>query len=367
MEYTMNTPQAVRRQNISFSHRKRCLRATVPLCVVLWLLACPVQPSLGREIIDMSGRKVTIPDTITKVVGVSPPATYLLYAVDPAVIGGLNFPLWENERKYTIEGYRRLPVVGGMFGQGRIINQEVLLKVAPDFVLYWAWKDDAVGRKFEAQLAQLAIPRVTVRLASLLDYPAALQFLGDVLGKSARAKQLQNYAEATLAEAKKVTAAIPVERRVSVYYAEGIDGLSTERSGSSHAELIALAGGVNVHKGVEVDAYGMEKVSMEQLLLYDPEVILVKDKRFFAGIRNDSRWQNIRAVKNGRVHLIPEVPFNWFDRPPSFMRLLGVKWLVSVLYPNRHPIDMIGETRAFYELFLGVALNEKDAREILGQ
>jgi iron complex transport system substrate-binding protein len=326
-----------------------------------------VSPVLGREIVDMSGRKVTIPDTITKVVGISPPTTYLLYAIDPTVIGGLNSPLWENERKYLVKGYGKLPVIGGMFGQGRIINQEMLLKVAPDFVLYWAWKDDAVSRKFESQLAQLAVPRVDVRLNSLLDYPAALQFLGDVLGKRERAKQLQCYAEGALAEAKKVAAATPANQRVSVYYAEGLDGLSTERSGSEHAGLIPLAGGVNVHRGEAVDSYGMEKIFMEQLLLYDPEVILVREKTFFAGIRTDPRWQNIRAVKTGRVYLIPQVPFNWFDRPPSFMRLLGVKWLLSLLQPDRYKIDMVGETRTFYQLFLGVELSEKEAREILRQ
>ncbi len=331
---------------------------------VFLLLAGPV---FGREIIDMSGRKVTIPETITKVVGISPPATYLLYAIDPMVIGGLNFPLWENERKYTVKGYHNLPVIGGMFGQGRIINQEALLKVAPDFVLYWAWKGDAVSRKFEAQLAQLNIPRVDVRLKSLLDYPAALQFLGDVLGQKARAIQLQGYAEGALAEAKKVVAATPADQRVSVYYAEGLDGLSTERSGSEHAELIPLTGGVNVHKGEAVDAYGMEKISMEQLLLYDPEVILVKEKTFFTGIRTDPRWQNIRAVKSGRVYLIPQVPFNWFDRPPSFMRLLGVKWLLSILHPTRYQIDMVGETRTFYQLFLEVELSENEAKEVLRQ
>jgi iron complex transport system substrate-binding protein len=109
----------------------------------------------------------------------------------------------------------------------------------------------------------------------------------------------------------------------------------------------------------------MEKISMEQLLLYDPEVILVKEKTFFAGMSTDPRWQNIRAVKSGRVYLIPHVPFNWFDRPPSFMRLLGIKWLLNVLHPDRYHIDMVEEARAFYHLFLGVDLSEKDAQEIL--
>jgi iron complex transport system substrate-binding protein len=362
MEQIMNFMPTAWWRKVFCSKGKQRRRLGVLVCIAVWLVAFPV---VGREIVDMSGRKVTIPDIVTKVVGISPPATYLLYAIDPAIIGGLNFPLWENEKKYTVEGFGKLPVVGGMFGQGRTINREVLLGINPDFVLYWAWQDDASNQKFEASMAQLAVPRVAVRLDSILDYPAALQFLGDALNKKERARQLQSYAETALSEVKKVTAEIPDNQKVSVYYAEGLDGLCTERAGSSHAELIALTGGVNVHKGEQLDNYGMEKVSMEKILLYDPEVILVKEKTFFSSIFTDPRWQNIRAVKSGRVYLIPHVPFNWFDRPPSFMRLLGIKWLLNILHPHRYQIDMVAETRTFYHLFLGVELSEQDALEIV--
>jgi iron complex transport system substrate-binding protein len=349
-------------RNCLSQNGKQLCRLGVLVCIAVFWVASPV---FGRAIIDMSGRKVTIPDTISKVVGISPPATYLLYAIDPGLIGGLNFPLWEDEKKYTVEGYGKLPVIGGMFGQGRTLNLEALLKVNPDFVLYWAWKNEASYSTVEKAMAQLNVPRVAVRLDSIIDYPEALQFLGDTLNKGDRAKRLQSYATTALAEVKTVVAGIPNDQNLSVYYAEGLDGLYTEKSGSSHAELIPLAGGINVHKGEEADTYGMEKISMEQLLLYDPEVILVKERSFFTDIFIDPRWKNIRAVKSGRVYLIPVEPFNWFDRPPSFMRLLGVKWLLNVLHPHRYQIDMVAETRAFYQLFLRVKLSEQDAREIL--
>jgi iron complex transport system substrate-binding protein len=61
------------------------------------------------------------------------------------------------------------------------------------------------------------------------------------------------------------------------------------------------------------------------------------------------------------------MPFNWFDRPPSFMRLLGIHWMMHNLYPQTYPIDMVAETRHFYRLFLNVDLNEAAARKILQQ
>ena len=347
--------------------RRIIIKLVAQLFLSLLLLQLVAMPVFSREIIDMSGRKVIIPETITRVVGISPPATYLLYAVDPTLIGGLNFPPWDSEKKYMVEDYSNLPVIGGFFGQGRILNTEVLLRVKPDFLLFWAWKDDATNQKFEATMSQFEFPRGTVCLDSIENYPEALLFLGEVLKRKKRAERLYKYAAEAVNEAKSVAADIGDKIKIRVYYAEGIDGLSTEREGSVHAELIPLAGGINVHKSEAMTHCGMEKVSMEQVLLYAPEVILVKEKSFFDRIYDDPRWQSIPAVCEKRVYMIPHTPFNWFDRPPSFMRLLGVKWLLNILYPDSYPIDMVAETRTFYKLFLGVELNKRMALEVLQQ
>lgn len=337
---------------------------------ILWVLLCVLPLSVpvhARDIIDMSGRQVTIPDTISKVVAASPPGTYLLYAIEPNIIGGLNFPVWENEKKYTIPNYAKLPVIGGMYGQSRTMNREVLLQIHPDFIVYWAWKDDAITRRFQDSLSSLAIPLVSVRLDSVEDYPQAIRLLADAVNRKERGEILYKYAVEALTEVKALTAQIPDVKKVRVYYAEDMDGLSTERSGSVHAELLPLAGGMNVHKSDAIDRYGMEKISMEQLLLYDPEVILVKEKAFFERVYTDPKWQNLRAVREKKVYLIPFMPFNWFDRPPSFMRLLGAKWLLNILHPDLYKIDMAEETRAFYKLFLGVELSDRDIKEVLNR
>jgi iron complex transport system substrate-binding protein len=339
-------------------------RTRLPLLSILLLLFVLLSRlATGQELTDMNGRKVTIPDTISKVVGVSPPATYLLYAIDPALIGGSNTSA--NDKKFMVETYTKLPVIGGFFGQSKTLNQEILLQIKPDFVVYGTWQKNPIVKEFESTMAQLHLPYVGVHFDSIDDYPEALRFMGDALGRTERGKVLGVYAAKAISEAKSAAAGIPETEKVTVYYAEGMDGLSTEKSGSQHVELIPLAGGINVHKGAASDSYGMEKVSMEQILLYDPTVILVKEKAFFATIFTDQRWKNLRAVREKRVYLIPSGPFNWFDRPPSFMRLLGIKWLLKTLHPNRYPADMPAETKAFYKLFLGVELSDADVHTLL--
>lgn len=340
------------------------LMLSVSLLVLLLL-----QTAIGhaREITDMTGRKVQVPDRITRVYASSPPATYLLYAMDPALIVGLNSPLQETEKRLLKPAVKSLPVIGSSVGQGKNLNTELLLKAKPDIVLVWAWQQPEINAKFEQVFRQLKIPVVQLRIDSLRDYPAAFTFLGSLLQREKRAARLRGYAEETLKSVDHAVAGIRNEQRPGVYYAEGQDGLATERHGSFHAELIGLAGGKNVHHGEALDHYGMEKISMEQVILYNPQVMLVQEDPFLEAVGRDSRWKPIKAVREGRVYRIPRTPFNWFDRPPSFMRLLGLRWLTNRLHPDLFRFDAAVETRRFYRLFLGIELTNKDLMEILKQ
>ncbi len=344
----------------------RAMTLRVILLLVVTLLLC-VPTVQARTIIDMTGRKVPVPERITRVYASSPPATYLLYALDPSLIVGLNSPLNQAEKRFLRPGFRTLPVIGSSVGQGKNLNVELLLQAKPDIVLVWAWPQPEINARFEQIFKQLKIPVVQVRINTLRDYPAAFSFLGNLLHRTARAQKLRHYAEESLRSVEQAVGAIKPEQRPSVYYAEGQDGLATERGGSFHAELITLAGGNNVHQGQALDHYGMEKISMEQVMLYNPQVLLVQEDAFLQKELKGPRWRGIKAVQEGRVYLIPREPFNWFDRPPSFMRLLGVRWLANRLHPTRYPFDAVKETWRFYQLFLGIELNSRDLTEILHQ
>jgi iron complex transport system substrate-binding protein len=336
----------------------RCLLLTLILSVGCCFSA------QARQITDMVGRQVTIPDVIRTVYGTSPPATYMVYAFDPGMVAGLNFPFNQSEKEYLDPRLQSLPVIGGWFGQGRVSNLETLLQVRPDIILVWAWQMSAVNEKIEQALKPLEIPVVYMIMDTLDDYPAAFRFIGELFGMQARARALCSYAEATLEETARVRATIPEEERVSVYYAEGADGLSTECHTSVHAQLIPLSGGKNVHRCSSSNVRGMQKISMEQVLQYDPQVIVAHEPLFFSHLEKETAWRNIRAVREGRVYRIPRTPLNWFDRPPSFMRLLGLKWMTHQLYPAAYPLDLVAETRHFYKLFLNVTLDEELTRKL---
>ena len=335
--------------------------------LIALLVASFCSSAYSRMITDMAGRRVTIPDRIEKAVALSPPATYMLFTIAPETLAGLNFPLQGDEKVFTVERFKKIPVFGGLVGEGRTLNLEVLLKIQPDVAFIWERGNsfNAINSEYERVLRKLGIPAVVMRMDAINDYPAALLFMGDVLNRRDRANQLNRYAVGVLQRVERALAALPANRKVSVYYAEGLDGLATEGEGSMHAELIPLSGGRNVCRLKPASPMGQEKISMEQLLLYNPEVILVKEKICFERIPKDPRWKLLRAVRAKRVYLIPHVPFNWFDRPPSHMRLLGIQWLANLLHPDRYPIDMTRETKVFYRLFIGRTLSDAEACDVL--
>lgn len=322
-------------------------------------------PATARDIIDMAGRTVTIPDKMGKVYSSSHPVSLLLYALAPDLLTGINFPVREELKPYLPKEVVDLPVIGAVMGHGGQMDPEEVLRLHPDFVLVWLDRFSDNDRIL-AQFTKVGLPVIFVRLDTLADHPAALRFLGDVLQRPERAKELETYVSAVLARLADTVGRLPIEKRRKVYYAEGTDGLATECDRSWHAEAIPLAGGDNVHHCEQSNHGGFEKVGLEQVMLYQPDFILAQDRKFTEAVLQDGAWRDLPAVKSRAVAFVPRLPFNWIDRPPSFMRALGAQWLANALYPDLYPLDLRAETRRFYALFLKVDLTEAQIDAILG-
>ena len=177
--------------------------------------------------------------------------------------------------------------------------------------------------------------------------PETYRKLGELIHRPADAKKLADYSDHTLKTITGRIADIPQGKRRRVYYARGPRGLVTGLGGSINVETIELLA-QNVAGGTHG---GLANVSIEQVLLWNPEVIVTIDRFFAAVVFQDPAWQAVDAVKNGRVHLSPKMPFGWVDFPPAVNRLIGLWWLAKILYPERFPEDLTKLTREFYTTF----------------
>jgi iron complex transport system substrate-binding protein len=110
---------------------------------------------------------------------------------------------------------------------------------------------------------------------------------------------------------------------------------------------------------------GLATVSIEQVLVWNPQVIVTIEREFAVNVRSDPQWANVEAVRAGRVHLSPVLPFGWVDFPPSVNRLIGLWWLARILYPNHFDEDIRTLTRDFYSRFYHVTPSDADIDRVL--
>ncbi len=153
-----------------------------------------------------------------------------------------------------------------------------------------------------------------------------------------------------------------LERRPRVYYARGPAGLETGLGGSINVEILEYLGLRNV--AAELPG-GLANVSLEQVLRWDPEVIVTIDQSYAANVRQDPLWKGVRAVRDGRVHLSPKLPFGWIDFPPGVNRLAGLWWLGKAVYPQLFPEDLRVLTREFYQRFYHVQISDAQVDRVL--
>ncbi len=344
-----------------------CLAAVSAGCTSTGGDAAPETPAT-KTITDMVGRTLTVPQTIDRVLGTSPPGTIALFVLAPDKLGGLNFePNKQNGSVYMSEKYRTLPVVGGWFGK-QTGNYETFISMNPDILIH----DDTWSSTFSETLTERQqkfgdIPVVGVRNSmSVTGYDSSIQFLGDLLGAEEQARSLSEYYNRVMTTVTSRVESIPDDQRARVYYAEGPKGLQTDPKGSSHSELVELAGGINVADCQVLPGMGMTPVSMEQVTKWNPDVIIVGDPGFYSAIWNDPLWQDIPAVKNHRVFLVPQSPFTWFDRPPGVNRIIGIPWTAKVFYPDLFAdMDLVELTREFYSKFYHYDLTESEVNSLL--
>lgn len=320
-----------------------------------------------RTFTDAAGREVTIPTEINKVYSTNPIGTILIYTINPDKLAGWNVELREGEKRFIPEKYQKLPNLGGWYGKTTGSTEE-LLKAKPDVIIS-VGDIDHTSKDFADKLqGQANVPVVILNL-DLETIDQTYDMLGDLMNEKEVTDKLAKYCKETVKDIKDKSNQIPDDKRVRVYYAEGPKGLNTDPAGSRHVQVLDMVKGINVADVDMPGKAGMAEVSLEQVLLWDPDVILSWSTKeqggYFDGIKSDPDWKDIKAVKNNKVYETPCAPFNWFDRPPSANRVLGLKWLGSLLYPEVYDYDMAKETKEFYELFYHYKLSDDEVAELL--
>ena len=310
-----------------------------------------------KMVTDMAGRQVIIPATVNKIAVGFPALNQLV-----AMLGGVDKLVCQD---YYIGGVAwfvklypqisDLPI--GFLSTGA--NIETLAQLKPD-VVFIGTGNEALA----SQLEELGIVSVMVMFSDPFTLKQGVNLIGTALGQNGleKAQKFTEYYDKNVYKVTSTIATIPHAGRPKVYYAaSGI--LNTEGQNTFPQTWIETGGGINVAAENGISG-GFKDVTMENLIQWDPDYIVCRDAPFKESILSDARWANITAVKTGQVLIMPKGVYGWGVR--SGEEALMVLWIAKLLHPDKFPdLDMVQETKYFYETFHDYTMTDDEANSIL--
>lgn len=309
-----------------------------------------------RTIVDMAGREVTLPAEINRIaaVGSVPVINTFIFTVGEGdkIVNGLPGFAQSERWKYQTVFAPHLANQPTIQESRTEPNIEELLKLEPDAVF-------TMDEQMADSVANANMNAVVLSWTEPEDVKQTIQLVGKVLNKEELANEYIKYFDETVTSINKATAAIPEEKRPRVLYAN-MQSMTAPHEISDW--WIETAGGQSVAKA---DRAGKQLAfSVEQLLKWDPEIIIVSTPKDVRIINDDPRFQKISAVRNKQVYPTPMGAHVWAHRTAE--QPLMLMWAAKTFHPEVfQDVDLEQRIIDFYKKFYNKTLSQEQVREIL--
>ncbi len=173
---------------------------------------------------------------------------------------------------------------------------EQIVSLRPDLVLV----ADYIGQESICKtLERLGIKVVVFRHRGVKGIFEMVEEIGRLGDKEKEARKLLKEMEEVIDEVKRKVKGL---ERPRVYVEIGYNPLFTAGKGSHIDDLIEIAGGENIAKGVDKP---YPRISQEFIIEKDPQVIILPYMgRCYTkeSVKKRSGWENISAVRNNRIY-----------------------------------------------------------------
>jgi len=309
--------------------------------------------SAGLTVKDSLNRTVVVPAKVKRIVSIQAEITRLIVALgagDDLVGIDYTMRLHDHLFKHIYPQESRLPLVSMAENN---VNLETVVSLKPDVIF---------ASPFERQIVE-AIQRKTripvVALASLGDaakLAEEMRLVGRILGREKRAEELAAYFTGSLDLIRERLKTVTREKMPRVY----LSFWGSLARTPIHYEPVEIAGGLNLAEKIMPDILGSvgTMVKIEQLILWDPDVILVhgnylpKERTVTVeSVLKDPRLASLRSVKAKKVFYTFGF-WNWWDMAEV---LLETEYLAHLFHPDRFPeFDLGRRGDAVYKKFYGL-------------
>lgn len=303
---------------------------------------------------DSVGREVELPTNIERVAISGPLAQIVVFALCPDKLVGIASKWDKTAEQFLDTAYYNLPELGQLYGGKGELNLETLLNSGAQVVIDVGEPKGTIVEDLDGLTEQTGIPfvHITATIAAMGD---AYRKLGELLHMPEEAEVLAAYCDRVYADTLRIAGSV---EKANLLYITGENGLNVIAKDSYHAEIIdLLSNNLAVVESPSSKGTGNE-VDMEQILLWNPDVILFAPGSIYATVGEDDTWKSITAIQNGAYYEVPMGPYNWMGFPPSVQRLLGMLWMAKLLYPDAAEYDLYTEVANYFKLFYHCDLSE---------
>lgn len=318
-----------------------------------------------REIKDLAGREVALPNKVERVIALGPGALRFV-----AYLGGTDriVGIEDMEKRMVKTRYFRpyartldetffkLPVVG-TGGPGKLPDFEKVMMCRPD-VIVAVNMDVAQVKNMQFKTG---VPVVCLSYGQLgvwrKEAQTSLNLLGKILGREQRAKELNAYIESLQQDLANRT---KKSKKTSAYFGgisfKGAHGLTSTEAGYPPSEM---ANAVNLAN--ELGKKGHLFVDKEQILVWNPNVIFVDigskvivEQDFE---KNRNFYRLLKAARSGKVFSL--LPYNYYNTNIE-IALLNAYFVGKCLYPEEFKdVDIDRKANEILNTFLGIGAEEE--------
>ncbi|HNR03536.1 MAG TPA: ABC transporter substrate-binding protein [Bacillota bacterium] len=307
---------------------------------------------------DMAGRQVTIPGEIKSIatfgsVGVLNAFVELMGSGDllcnqmPARF--TKSDKWKMQYEFAPQ-IKDAPLLAN--SNDELLLEEVL-KLQPDLCI-------TMTKETAEQLGENGIPCIYLEWKQTEDVKAAVNLMGEILKKEDIAEDYLAYFDSMVQEASDLTAKLTDEDKKTVLYGN-VTNLTQPHVIAEW--WIDVAGGISVTNDGKTTGQSRE-YTQEELLLWDPDIIIVTERDMIDKIKEDKLYTDVTAVKAGSIYYIPTVAHTWGNR--TVEQPLTVFWTLNKLYPELVSDNMLAEKVSyFYSHFFKYDLTPQQISEII--
>jgi iron complex transport system substrate-binding protein len=307
--------------------RKHQLAAFCAVTVALFLILCdaaiarqsdaePATLSARREITDEIGRRVQIPQRVTRVVSLAPNLTEIVFALGEGnhLAGDTDFC------DYPPEAVQK-PHVGGPINP----NLEEIVSLMPDLVL----ATKSINRRETVNaLDRIGLPVYVTDPHSVEEMIASVKHLGSALGAEKSAATLAEGLRGRLSDLDRRLAGAAPRRVLFVVWTDPLISVGRD---TFIADALRRAGGLSVVK----TKAEWPHVSMEEIVRLQPEILVFASahaedaQRDIDTLRTRPAWKNLEAMQLGKVVVVSDA----INRPAPRM-VDAIERLARALHPE---------------------------------